>query len=327
MVIRATFKRGTIGPSLRGRFYSYGSAHGEIVATWPKKRPGFYSDDQEFSKKLFADCCVAMKVMNGEFIRYAYEDSKGKPMLPRDALMAALYGRGPVIRKADGEVLRPMATRLDMSMLMDNLAWEEWSMLYRDQDTWQGLSAPETTGFLAFDPAQGYLWVESANVSGGQVWQLHGAMGTTNINQNAKGNQYIPFEDITLSQISIGGAWNNEAGIYAFIWEITTSGDTLVSKLWEEELYLQAGSSNRIWHMPVPDIILQSGHRYWIGVRTSTGVATANTIIRTAPPAFGGLPIFPDPARYQLSSNNPAPGASLTFGSASSVFAIGLKGK
>lgn len=326
-MIRRGFKRGTIGPSLRGRFYSYGSAHGEIVATWPPRRPGKGTPDQEFSKKMFADCCVAMKVMQPDFIRYAYEDSAGKPMLPRDALMAALYGRGPVIHKADGTVLRPMATRLDMSMLMDNIAWEEWSMLFRDQDTWQGLSAPESTGFLAFDPAQGYVWVDAVNVSGGQVWQLHGSMGTTNINQNAKGNQYIPFEDITLSEISIGGAWNNEAGIFAFIWEIATSTDTLLTKIWEEELYLQAGSSNRIWHMPVGDIILQAGHRYWIGVRTSTGVATANTIIRTAAPAFGGLPIFPDPARYQLSQVNPAPGHVLTFGSASSVFAIGLKGK
>lgn len=298
-----------------------------VTCTWPPKRPGKGSEDQEFAKRMFKECCVAMKVMNGAFIAYAAQDAKGKPMLPRDSLMAALYGRGPTIRHSDGTVIRPMATRLDMSTLMDNIAWEPNSMLIRDEDTWIGLSAPDDTGFLAFDPSQGFVWVEAANVSGGQVWHLHGAMGTTNINQNAKGNQYIPFEDITLSQISIGGAWNNEAGIYAFIWEITTSGDTLVQKLWEEELYLQAGSSNRIWHMPVPEVILLSGHRYWIGVRTSTGVATANTIVRTAPPAFGGLPIFPDPARYQLSQVNPAPGHTLTFGSASSVFAIGLKGK
>lgn len=297
------------------------------MATWPAKRPKFLSEDQEFSKKMFSKCCVAMKVMNADFIAYAAKDSEGKPMLPRDALMAALYGRGPIFRYSDGTVVRPMATRIDMSTMMDNIAWEPFSMLWRDETTWQGLAAPEQTGVLTYDPAQGFIWTDIGDVSGAPIWQMHTQMGTTNINQNAKGNQYIPFEDFILKGISVGGAWNNEAGIYAFIWEMSTSSDTLLTKLWEQELYLQAGSSNRLWLLDVPDLVMQSGHRYWIGVRTSTAGGTANTIIRTASPTFGGLPIFPDPARYQLSQANPAPGNTLTFGSASNVFAIGLKGQ
>lgn len=327
MAIRTSFVRGQVGPSLRGRFYSYGEPDRMVTCTWPKKRPGKGSEDQEFAKRMFKECCVAMKVMNGAFIAYAAQDAKGKPMLPRDALMAALYGRGPTIRHANGMVIRPMATRLDMSTLMDNIAWEPNSMLVRDEDTWIGLSAPNETGFLAFDPSQGFLWVQSADVGGAQAWQLHERMGTTNISQNSKGNQYIPIEDITLTQISIGGAWNNEAGVYAFIWEMTTSGDTLISKIWEEELYLQPGTTNRLWLMDIPDIILQAGHRYWIGVRHATQVSTYNTAIRTATPVYGGLPIFPDPARYQLTSVNPAPGDTLTFGNANNVFAIGLRGR
>jgi hypothetical protein len=327
MAIRTGFKRGSIGPSLRGRFYTYGSVHGDVVASWPAKRPKFLSDDQEASKKMFADCCLAMKLMWGDFIAYAAENSKGTPMLPRDALMAALYGNGPVIKYPDGTRVIPMASRINMSMMMDNLAWEPFSLLWRDEDTWTGLSAPLDTGALVFDPAQGYIWVNLNDITGGSPWHLHTQMTSTAINANSKGNQYIPFQDIVLQTLTIGGAWNMEAGIFAFIWRMTPGTDQLAEKLWEEELYLTPGGGSKMWVLNIPDIVLLAGQRYWIGARTAGASNTANTIIRTAGPTFGGLPIFPDPARYHLAQADPQPGHTLTFGSTTSVFAVGLKGR
>lgn len=124
------------GNSYRGRFYDYQVGDQTVAAAWPPKRPRFLTEDQRITQNLFIEACRAMKMMDAGIQNYARENAKGTPMLPRDSLLAALYGRGPKVVFNNGLVLRPMPTRINMSELLDNIAWKPGSMLFRGQDTW-----------------------------------------------------------------------------------------------------------------------------------------------------------------------------------------------
>lgn len=144
MVIRTADKRGGIGPSMRGLFYSYKQGERYIVSSWPPARGKPRTEAQAQTQALFKEACNALKAMDAAFINYGRDDSRHKPMLPRDALMAAGYGRGPIIDTLNGDRWYPMATRVDMSLLMDNLAFEPGSILVRGyDDLWIGLDKGE----------------------------------------------------------------------------------------------------------------------------------------------------------------------------------------
>lgn len=164
--LKAGNKRGNVGPSLRGQFYSYEKDQGMILSSWPKPRGAPKSEAQRKAQELFVDACKAMKRMDGDFIEYARLNSAGTPMLPRDALMAALYGRGPVFILPNGERRYPMANRVDMSMLLDSIADSDGMLLYRDKnDLWVGL-APSLPGRILTMGDDG-MPVWGAAVSGG----------------------------------------------------------------------------------------------------------------------------------------------------------------
>lgn len=327
MVIRVTGKKGNIGPSLKGRLYSYQNKFGHITASWPKPRGKARSEAQQWAQDRFTEACKIMKLMPGDFIAYAAENCKGKPMLPRDALMAALYGRGPVIYLPSGRVIRPMATRIDMSTMMDNLAWGHYDMLYRTEDTWVGLHAPDYPGFLAFDPSQGYLWVDANDVGGGDVWMIGERGSQNNINSNFKANQLIPFADFLLNRVALQNNWGNEANCCLWLFKGNTSNDILGDLIWNVMVPQENGPSGKIVEVPIPPTIMQKGQRYFIGVSTLGASATANTVLFTQNPPYGPLPILPDPARYQLNDDTPSPGQTMSFGSGANTFCIFLGGQ
>lgn len=133
------------GPSLRGRFYVYESKAGTVAVAWPKKRGGPRSQAQADTMAMFKQACDAMKRMDPDLIVNAMNATKGTQFLPRDPLMAMLYGRGPTFMLTDGTRIVPMAERIDISQLLDNLAWDKGTILLRSTDLWIGL-APGTNG-------------------------------------------------------------------------------------------------------------------------------------------------------------------------------------
>lgn len=94
---------------------------------------------------LFRTACEAMKRLDPNFQNAAREASKDTPMLPRDVLMAALYGRGPVVYLTNGERLVPMPRRIEMSEMLDNLSYTPGAMMFRGPYAWEGIQ-PGLTG-------------------------------------------------------------------------------------------------------------------------------------------------------------------------------------
>lgn len=268
-----------------------------------------------------------MKLMHGDFIAYAAQDVKGKPMLPRDALMAALYGKGPVVVLPSGRVLRPMATRIEMSQMMDNIASDPGDLMWRDESKWVPLHAPDVPAFLVFDPSQGYLWVQASDVGGGSPWVVNESGSANNINANFKANQMQPFQDFILQEVALQNGWGGAGNIKLYLFEGNFSNDQLNALIWKVDVPAVAGSAGKIVVVPIPETVLLAGHRYFIGVASEGDPGTANTVLWTGAPTYGGLPLKNDPARYHLTDDTPSVGQSLSFGSGANTFCIFLRGK
>lgn len=143
MALSDTLKRGIIGPSFKGAFYSYERNGKWVVAKWPKKPPAAKTENQRLSQEVFRQVCHAIKHTDAQIQTYHRENAKGTPMLPRDTLMAALYGNGPAIRFYSGEVIKPMSDKLMASTVLDAIGWGLGTLLVRGKDTWDALPPGE----------------------------------------------------------------------------------------------------------------------------------------------------------------------------------------
>lgn len=204
MAVLGTPKRGKIGPSLKGLFYSYQRNGTWVLSIWPKKTSREPTPDELLERQRFRAACDALKRINPWALWYARTNAWGTPMLPRDALMAMLYGRGPNIITPDGEVIRPMAARLDISMLLDNIAWKPGSIMFRGENTWLGLDGGAENQVLTYNPfTKAPEWRDPSG-SGTGAWSIPAAGSiNNNLQGNCLGKQVIPMMDMKLRKMVI----------------------------------------------------------------------------------------------------------------------------
>lgn len=185
MALSDTLKRGEVGASLKGQFYQY-QRHGKwVTAKWPKKRGKPKSAAQSQAQKDFAAVCRAIKLTAAEVQMYARANAAGTPMLPRDAMMAALYGNGPTIRTYSGKVIKPMANKLLSSTVLDAIAWAPGDLLVRGQDTWDPLPKGLAGQALMVKPdGSGLEWadVQSAGRMQGYLMPFGGSENGSSVN-------------------------------------------------------------------------------------------------------------------------------------------------
>lgn len=192
--IKDTEKRGQVGASFRGLFYSYEQNGRSYVKAWPKPRVTKATENQKFEKWLFQQACIAMKRMDPHFINYAREWSKGTPMLPRDSLMAAVYGKGPPLFFPDGRRLNNMATAINMSNLLDNVSFEKGDILVRHQNLWQALPLGYPGQILRVAYKGGLPeWGPAPSYGSGWNWSNN---ANSNIDTGAYKSKGVKFETI-----------------------------------------------------------------------------------------------------------------------------------
>lgn len=325
MVIRVTFKSGDIGPSLKGRLYSYTSVYGEVTASWPKKRSGKPTEMQLRAQDRFREACIMMKIMHPDFIAYAAKDTKGKPMLPRDALMAALFGRGPNIYNSRGEVIRPMATRIDFSQLLDNLAWKPGSILYRTDDTWVGLDPPNDLKALIWAVGQGPEWADPVELGVGKGWWLP-SNGSSEVSSfNTKGTQFLPFKDINIDALTIRHALSIGQFGGVTIYAVTpTWGITEIVADYPN--ILNGGTGEQVVHYDLPaTITFLAGQNYVIAARRPTAAGNSNTLLRRTQNPTLNLPIEPFYRMVYMNSAAPMVGNTFTVNATGWVHDIGMR--
>lgn len=220
------------GPSIRGRFYIYATRHGLIAVSWPKKRGAPRTPDQAATMQLFIDAQKAIKLMNGETVINAHEAVVNSQFFARDLLVKMLYGRGPPIFFADGRRWYPLATRLNVSELLDNLGYVPGSMLFRGADTWIVVPPGLAGQVLTLSSPTAAAWATPATpppVTGHQL-----EMNTFNANDTGahatKGNFFIPAQNTKINGIMFGASEIAGKTYFAsiFVCAVATLGTKIV---------------------------------------------------------------------------------------------------
>lgn len=200
MAISDDGKRGQIGPSLRGLIYQYERDGLWVTSKWPKKRGKVATTRQKQAQQAFKDCTLAMKMTAAPIQLFHRVAANGTPMLPRDTLMAALYGNGPTIPFYDGKVIKPMRNKVLSSTVLDALGWDPGTILFRGEEYWEALPPGGDGQFLAYDAdTKKPLWVdkpEGGGIAPG-LWTVRGVSGWGYA--NILGTTYEFHEEYTLT--------------------------------------------------------------------------------------------------------------------------------
>ena len=210
MALSDYLKRGQIGPSLKGQHYQYERNGRWVTAKWPKKRGPARSQKQKNAEIAFAEACFAMKRTASEIQMFHRENAKGTPMLPRDSLMAALYGNGPAIHFYNGKVIKPMANKYLASTVLDAIGWQPGMLLYRGPDTWEVVPPGGDGQVLAYSAELKRPQWEARSDGGAAKKAVYGAYETfPGGTQNVRGNAYMFAEALTLETVGFWGDYSS----------------------------------------------------------------------------------------------------------------------
>lgn len=311
-MVRVTFSRGNIGPSLKGRVYFYQRGDDMIVASWPSKKPPPPTDWQKQARRLFTEACAAMKNMDWSFINYAREDSKGTPMLPRDALMAALNGIGPVIIFPNGWRMIPMPGTLNMSEALDLISYIDGSILVRWNDYWIGLNPPEEPSVLAYDPATGPFWTAADADEVGHIWYRPISTAATSINFCCQGLRTTAYEDVQITKFSMQHSLSSSLAFNFTVYEISDP-HVIQAVVYDQACSPIPGSGSRYTEVELTNpCVLLKGKIYAICVRAPSQSNTFAFPLQNA----GTFPVVtdtsPTPEQLRLAKAVPVVGDTFT---------------
>lgn len=225
MAIDYDGKRGQIGPSLRGLIYQYERNGAWITSKWPAPRGKKATKAQLEARHAFKSCMKAMKLTAANIQTVHRAAAAGTPMLPRDTLMAALYGNGPTMNFYNGEVLKPMSNRYMSSTVLDAIGWEPGSLLWRGADTWEVVPPGLEGQFLqsnGTDKAPG--WVQPPTGEPSRIYQM-AEFDTVNTRAyNTKGFWFQPIIDLELTAVLLKSFESASIQLDFRVWRLTSTG-------------------------------------------------------------------------------------------------------
>lgn len=317
MVIKQTEKRAGVGPSFKGQFYQYMKGDQHIVASWPQHTKTFKSVRQERAKALFKEACKAIKLTAATFQNESRESAKGTPMLPRDALMAALYGKGPTIVFPNGERLVPMASRVEMSKLLDNLGWTNGSILYRDpSEYWKSLEPGTEDQVLVIDENGLPSWQTLITPTGASAWTTIDSGAMSGSGYAGKGSWFKNWFAHDVQEFAFEHQFPASQVIKAAIYEVN-SGGVIQSILVDETVTTtQDGTVRQAYHKFSSTISLSAGKIYCMMVRRSDGSDTNGTPIAQGTTMNPSFPVTGNWGYCNITKANPVVGntCNLTSG-------------
>lgn len=312
MVIVKNPKRGRIGPSLRGLFYAYETEEGFKISTWPKKRGKPKSEAQAQAQQLFKDACNALKRVPAPFLNYAREQAKGTPMLPRDYLMAAGYGRGRTLFLDNGERRVWMATRVDLSILLDNIGWEPGMMLYRGNESmWVALDIGEGGQVLTASEDGLPLWSDPPAGGGGQ-WRLMGYGSLSTRAFATKGVYFNPLIDGEIDKLAFRHDFGATEDIRIGVYRCTGTTSSTIQEILYDAPYagVKDGTDRTgtvVFEEPIPMLAEQ---RYVIAARTVGLGNTYATRLMSGGSADSQFPVTNTGGYAELANDTPVVGSS-----------------
>lgn len=297
MALSDYLERGQIGPSFSGAFYQYERNGRWITAKWPKKRGKPRSEKQKQAQQAFSEVCKAIKRTAAEIQMYHRENAKGTPMLPRDTMMAALYGNGPTLQHYDGRIIKPMANKLMSSTVLDAIGWQKGDILYRGDDTWDVLARPDGRGVLLWDEGtQRPVWGDASGLARPGYWMQGEQNGFNSANRQSKGVRIVAIDTFFLDGVYVAtrlmAGRDIDIGVYRLdVADVVTEviGRWPAGTIPTDSLY------RTIFTVPV-QVAMEAGERYAIMVHAGLAGAGGAVFTCDANWIIPQIPIEPWPS-------------------------------
>lgn len=327
MAISDDNKRGQIGPSLRGLIYQYERDGRFVTSKWPKKRGKRATENQKLAQQAFRDCMLAMKLTAAEIQMFHREASKGTPMLPRDTLMAALYGNGPTITQYSGKVYKPMANKYLASTVLDAIGWQKGDILYRGDDLWEVLTRPSGKGVLLFDDGlEKPVWGDASSLGSAAWWMPQITGGFNSNTARCKGVAFTAIDTLVLEKVYFAHAEETGITLDIGIYKMDASGVITDELAYFPSGAVPDGGRHYVGVVPPVQIVFEPEQRYAIFVIKPTGVGSNTLRLIASNRVPVTIPLSSDYQCYMVS------GGSIPVGTSPSLqstiwMAIGIKVK
>lgn len=324
----------------KGAFQTMEYADGRIAARAPQpKGLKVTSPVQKAQNEAFGWACKAT-TWAIDFDRIAAEEgSKGTPWLPRDILVAAMYGTLVTVVTRDGRTFGgARLVAADIQALLNQITDTPGAILVRGEDSWIGLGPGTATQVLtAFGSGLIPQWADNVqpNVGGYTPAMINQAWAAANAeNFCCQATQVQPSADIDVAAVYVGIVGTAGLTMKAFIGDMTTNiaSGVIGTRVTQGPTIAAFQEPNWYGYVRLPltaPITLAAGSIYTVGATRQDGTAfTKLPIYQTG----NNLAVLPAPVftlqSLELASLNPAPGAGMTFkANRYNPFAIGLDWK
>lgn len=227
----------------------------------------------------------------------------------------------------DGSRLINLATKVNMSEVMDNIGYTRGALLYRDVDLWKELPPPESALVLGYNlTTKKPEWVPQAGGGGGAgyVWTntLYGALSGSAL--NSKGNVFRMGRPAKFGGALFYGQWTAGVTYRASLYRL--DGSFKITQIVARGTLTgtQNGSNAFLEGLTNLDIELAEGVNYAVCVEAPTRPGTYATPIYSQsgsyqiPPWFYGVT-----DEVRMAKANPAVGDTFDI-SATGMFGVNI---
>lgn len=325
MAISDDGKRGQIGPSLRGLIYQYERDGVWVTSKWPKKRGKKATSKQKLAQEAFKQSMLAMKLTAPAIQLFHRIAAKGTPMLPRDSLMAALYGNGPPIHTYSGKVIKPMANRILSSTVLDALGSDPGTIMYRGPELWEVLPPGLDGQVLAYAEAEKRpVWIVPPEGGGGPKVVFCPSTRYGSGLFNVAGNLFCFSEEQSLKSMT----WNVELydGYDQRVGVATLGDDNKIDAI----LYPQrvvattSGEFEQLTHQFDAPVTIPAKKRFFVWVQYNEWYGPVATGLKWAGSYSSNIMMFREPAYHRAQIGTPELGYEIEWRD-DDIFAISLE--
>lgn len=202
-------------PSLRGAFYIRPGRGGMVAVGWPKPPKQRLSPRQQEAVAKFKEAAILAKHAPAEDQMRSRQLAEGSQFLPRDLQYMAIYGRLATLFFTNGQRRYQLASRYELTELLDILGFEPGSVLFRGPEFWEALPPGQVGQVLtAGDAGTPVRWANpsgTANVGGFDGATILGTTTTDAENYRSKLTLIRVGVDIEVETITftLGGEGSN----------------------------------------------------------------------------------------------------------------------
>lgn len=300
--------------SYRGAFLLRQTRWGLIAQKWPRKRGKPKKASDVIKQSLFA--YAAHWSTNPEPIAYqtAIYLTKGTLMMPRDMIIAAMYGNALTFIRPDGTIMkRYYDVAADPQATLDLITEETGAMLVRLKEGWVGL-LPGNSGDVLTITNSIPDWAKPTAAGGGNGWTMHQLSIISDTTAHATKAMIVQFsQDATINELWI--PFSLQAGFTAIIQIAKLTSNTITEIISGPYSFTPPSSRpGQLYQKLVSPIDITTADRIAVLLTQPSPPTTKGINCYRTSDAIWGAPLDLDnTAGGYIDSNSPAVGNTITL--------------